>query len=386
MTASTNMPVARACMLVAGLAGGAYCAGTAVMNGLSGAEGWAGYALGLSGGAVAFGSWFILPFATVVKREGDGFTALMMRLGWVMCTAFVLWNATGFTALHRTEKAGASEHKIAEYARADRQLKSAEADLEVAKKDARWASTAACTNATVDKSRAFCGQVAVIKSNISTAQYILHQGRPGSADAQAEAIGFVLQLNPALVAKLDPVLKALVQELAMSLFLFCAFRPSRRREGVQERPAAVEVAVACSPDLTPLLELISEAQAAIAAARVEYDRAAELAVFAQYEALLASAADCFVDEADDVIGYDVPAVIEAAVPEVAIVAPVKAVAKKAEPVVKKGRRMRDNHGRFAKKAKLAHVEANPQPKPQLSAVPLGGMENVVILGTGPKKK
>lgn len=385
MTASTNMPVARACMLVAGLAGGAYCAGTAVMNGLSGAEGWAGYALGLSGGAVAFGSWFILPFATAVKREGDGFTALMMRLGWVMCTAFVLWNATGFTALHRTEKAGASEHKIAEYTRADRQLKSAEADLETAKKDARWASTGACTNATVEKSKAFCGQVAVIRSNISTAQYILQQGRPGSADAQAEAIGFVLQLNPALVAKLDPVLKALVQELAMSLFLFCAFRPSRRREGAQERPATVEVAVASAPDLTPLLELISEAQAAIAVAQADYDRAAEMVPFYQYEALLASAADLFVDDAiDDVIGYDAPVV--AAAPEVAKVVPVKAVAKKAEPVVKKGRRMRDNHGRFAKKAKLAHVEPNPQPKPQLSAVPLGGMENVVILGTGPKKK
>lgn len=385
MTASTNMPVARACMLVAGLAGGAYCAGTAVMNGLNGAEGWAGYALGLSGGAVAFGSWFILPFATAVKREGDGFTALMMRLGWVMCTAFVLWNATGFTALHRTEKAGASEHKIAEYTRADRQLKSAEADLETAKKDSRWASTGACTNATVEKSKAFCGQVAVIRSNISTAQYILQQGRPGSADAQAEAIGFVLRLNPALVAQLDPVLKALVQELAMSLFLFCAFRPSRRREEAQERPATVEVAVASAPDLTPLLGLISEAQAAIAMAQADYDRAAEMVPFYQYEALLASAADLFVDDAiDDVIGYDAPVV--AAALEVAKVAPVKAVAKKAEPGVKKGRRMRDNHGRFAKKAKLAHVEANPQPKPQLSAVPLGGMENVVILGTGPKKK
>lgn len=385
MTASTNMPVARACMLVAGLAVGAYCASTAVMNGLNAADGWAGYALGLSGGAVALGAGFILPFASAAKRDGDRAAAFIMQLGWAMCTVFVLWNATGFTAFHRTEKTGASEHKIAEYARAERQLKSAEADLEVAKKDARWASTGACTNATVEKSKAFCGQVAVIRSNISTAQYTLQQGRPGSSDAQAEAIGFVLQLNPALVAKLDPVLKALVQELAVSLFLFCAFRPGgRRREEAAPAVQVVEVAVAQAPDLSPLLGLISDAQAAITAARAEYDRAVELVPFYHYEALLHGAADLFVDEDEDVIGYDAPAA--PAAQDVAIIAPAKIVAKPAQPVVKKNRKMRDAHGRFAKKAKLAHVEPNPQPKPQLSAVPLGGATNVVILGTGPKKK
>lgn len=384
MTHSTNGSVARACLLVAGIAGGAYCAGTAFLNGLEGAGGLAGYAMGVSGAAVAFGSWFILPEAAKLADEGRRGEALVARLGWVMCTVFVLWNATGFTALHRTEKTGNAQVSIEAYDRAAQQLTAAQSELALAKTNARWAASASCTDATVEKTKAFCAQVAVIKSNISTAQLILSKGRPGAADAPAEAIGFVLQLNPALVGKLDPVLKALVQELAMSLFLLLALR-DRKKAAPAVQPTVV---AAPSVDLEALLGHIDTAQAEVAAARAAYEAAAEQALLARYTALLTEAADLFVDDVEDVEGYTAPVAI-AAEPVVEVVAePVaKSVrpAKATEPVAKPKRRMRDNNGRFAKRAKLVAATETPVTKPALSALPLNGKGNVVIFGTQPKK-
>jgi len=386
MMASNNMPVVRACMLVAGTVVGGYCGLSAFRNGLMSAPGLDGYLLGSAGAAVAFGSWFLMPYAAHLKQEGERAAAWVVRLGWLLCTVFVLWNAVGYTATHRTEKVEGADLKIEAYKRADRQLKGAEAELEALKQNKRWEATAGCSNATAAKSKEFCGQVAVTKSNISTAQYTLNQGRPGSADAQAEAIGFAIQLPAVLVGKLTPLLWALALELAQTFFFYCAFRPSGRKEAAPE--VVVTEAPASQPvDLSPLLALISDAQAQISAARTEYDRAAELVPFYHYQAMLIEAADLFVDEPEDVIGYTAPAVTEPVV-----IAPVAtpiplpvAKAKKAEPVVATKRKMRDSHGRFAKKAKLVAVTEKPQVKPQLSAVPLGGQQNVVIFGSGPKK-
>jgi len=386
MMTPTNVSAMRACLLVAGLAGGAYCGSTAFLNGLEGATGWAGYALATSGLSVAFGSWFILPFAAHVSSEGARGEAWMLRFGWALCTAFVLWNATGFTAIHRTEKVSTSQVSIDAYNRAETRLSEATAELNEYKKNKRWEATNGCSNATVDKSREFCGQVAVTKSNISTAETTLAKGRPGAADAQAESIGWLLQLNPALVSKLDPVLKALIQEIAMSLFLLCAFRPSTaRKEAVTVKAPVAKVA-----DFSPIFEAITAATAEINAARAEYDRAMEMLPFLRYEALLATAADLFVEPEADILGYVVqpaPAVEAVVAAEVQIVAPQAKKAKKAQRNTKADamNRRRDANGRYAKKAKLIAKTDEPKRKPQLSALPLNGAENVVIFGTHPKK-
>lgn len=363
--------VSRAALLVTGTVVGAYCAGTAYMNGAASAPGLAGIALGAAGAAVACGSWFLLPEAKQLAQEGSKLAAKVVSLGWLMCTLFVLWNAVGFTAFHRTEKVGNASQKIAAYDRADAQLQSASADLEEQRKNKRWASTNGCTNATVAESVTFCNQVASTKSNISTAQYVLKEGRPGTSDPQGEIISFALgNIGPALVGKLTPLIWALTQELAMSLFFYIALRPRKAAAS----PAAVIVSEPAvkAADLSPLLSLIKVAQREIATAQENFDRANELYQFHHYQSLMQDAWECFVE------AEDAPAAVVEAAPAVVVR---KAERKTATPikVVAVGKRVRDNVGRFTKKAKLVSVtpKAVPLEKPKLGNLLLGSGENVV---------
>lgn len=373
MTASTTMPVSRALTLVAGTVLGAACAYYAYSNGVKSAPGFDGQVAGAVGASVTILSWFCLPLAAHAALNGEHGRAWAARAGWVLLTLFVLMNAIGFTAFHRKERVGGNEVAISAYDRAESGLRSAEADLDVARQAKKWASTKGCTvTLTLEDSKTFCGNVTVIKSNIATYRDALNKGRPATADAQAEAFA-PLGFDAKRVADWNPILWALVQELAMSLAFYLGLRPGRKEEvaavvePVTVSPEAVIPAtepVATAPDLSPLLSLLSAAQAEVEAAR-----------FAYFNAMLEGVTLAWAQEA--------AAIVEPATETVPLPVAVKK-AKKAQRKVVAPRKVRDANGRFAKKAKLVSVEANP--KPRLSDLPtLGGTENVVILG-GPKKK
>lgn len=381
MKTDTTMPASRACTLAAGVVVGGACAWAAFKNGFALApDQLDGYVFGAAGLGVAVGSWFMPALASHAALEGERGRAWVLRGVWVLGTLFVLMNAVGYTALHRTDKVGGNTVKVEEYERASAQLKSAEADLEVAKQDKRWAKTSACTNATAEQSKVFCGQVAVIRSNISTAQYTLKQGRPGAVDAQAEAVAWPLMADPITVGKAMPIVWALIQELAMSGFIYAALRPRRRRDDeVAAEPAfehytikveAAPAVEAAPVDLSPLLVAAEEALQEVEAAR-----------FAFYQAMAYGALEAFQDDEEDVSTVTVAA---PAVEEVQNVATPVAKAKRGQPKKTKQRKVRDASGRFAKKAKLVSVTAEPV-KIKLADLPtLGGSANVVIFG-GPKK-
>lgn len=372
MTASTTMPVSRVFTLAAGTVLGAACAYYAYSNGVKSAPGFDGQVAGAVGASVTVLSWFCLPFAAHADLNGERGRAWAARSGWVLLTVFVLMNAVGFTAFHRKERVGGNEVAIAIYDRAERGLRAAEADLDMAKQAKKWSSTKGCTVAlTLDDSKTFCGNVTVIKSNIATYRDALNKGRPATADAQAEAFA-PLGFNAQRVADWNPIIWALVQELAMSLAFYLALRPGRKEEvaaviTVAALEAVVTVAqpVTAAPALEPLLSLLAAAQAEIEAARMAF-----------YGAMLEGVTLALAQEA---------AVVVEPVTEIVALPVVVKKAKKAQRKVVAPRKVRDASGRFAKKAKLISVEANP--KPRLSDLPtLGGAENVVILGAGPKKK
>ena len=91
---------------------------------------------------------------------------------WAVCILYAMTSALGFAALNRSDTSGqrAMQHEKYEDLRAEmtrinqqqgwlekhRPTGTVQADIEGAKQNTRWTTSAGCTNATVDKSREFC--------------------------------------------------------------------------------------------------------------------------------------------------------------------------------------------------------------------------------------
>lgn len=197
---------------------GAYCAFTAFRNGQNLAEGLDGIAFGSAFAAVVIGSWFLLPLAAQSPKG----RAALMRLGWALCLAFVLINAVGFTATHRTATVGTKTNTIAAYDAALTSLKSAQERLSAMKDNRRWQSTSGCTDATVEQSIEFCRQVQQALTDVAKNQSVVTSGKPATADAQADTIAWATRVDAAVVSRAMPIFMAVVLDIAASLFIWAA--------------------------------------------------------------------------------------------------------------------------------------------------------------------
>lgn len=237
-----SMNLSRLAIGMCGIVVGSYCAYGAFRNGQSLAHGLDGIAFGAAFGAVVVGSWFLLPRAS----QEAGIRALLMKAGWLLCVAFVLANAVGFTATHRSEKVGGASVAITGYDQSLATLTTARSELEIMKNNPRWATTQGCTNATADKSIGFCSQVIARQSEIMSAGAVLTKGRPATADAQADTIAWVLRADTMTVSRAMPIFMAVVLDIAASLFMFAALAPATARETIDitpivEAPRALKV-------------------------------------------------------------------------------------------------------------------------------------------------
>lgn len=216
--------MARLAIGLCGCTVGSYCALSAFRNGQNLAPGIDGMMFGAAFAAVVIGSWFILPLSR----------SPLARAGWLLCTGFVLANAIGFTATHRTGTVGEKQNSIATYNTALTGLQQATERLTAMKGNRRWESTSGCTNATVEQSVTFCNQFSATQAKADKFQAIVSAGKPATADAQADTIGWVIRADTATVSKALPIFMAVTLDVAATLFMFLALASNLQKMQIAE--------------------------------------------------------------------------------------------------------------------------------------------------------
>jgi hypothetical protein len=226
--------------LAIGLCGcvvGAYCAISAFRQGQAMAPGYDGYVFGAAFAAVVVGSWFILPLAQ----------GWLSRAGWFLCTGFVLANAIGYTATHRTETVGGKQNTIAAYNAALTGLEQATERLTAMKGNRRWESTKGCTDVTAEQSVTFCHEFSATQAKADQFQAVVSAGKPATTDAQADTIGWVIRVDAATVGKALPIFWAVALDIAVTLFMYLALAGN-----VQKTNVATPVATKLTTELIPV--------------------------------------------------------------------------------------------------------------------------------------
>jgi hypothetical protein len=213
-----SLTLPRLAIGICGAVVGAYCAISAFRNGQALASGVDGLAFGSAFAAVVIGSWFLLPLAA----QSPARRAALMRLGWLMCLVFILIQAIGFTANHRTTVVGGKANTITAYDTALASLTQAQERLSAMKRNARWQSTSGCTDVTVPQSVAFCDDHRATQAKADQFSATVSAGKPATADAQADTIAWVLRADAGVVSKAMPVFMAVVLDVAASLFIWVA--------------------------------------------------------------------------------------------------------------------------------------------------------------------
>lgn len=213
-----TMLLSRLAIGMCGMVVGAYCSYTAFRNGQMLAPGLDGIAFGSAFSSVVVGSWFLLPLAA----QSPSSRAIIMRAGWALCLAFVLINAIGFTATHRTHTVGDKANAITIYDMSLTSLKNAQERLTALKANARWAKTSGCSDATAERSIEFCRQVQQAQADVASNQAVVTAGKPATADAQADTIAWATQIDTAVVSRGLPIFMAVVLDVAASMFIWVA--------------------------------------------------------------------------------------------------------------------------------------------------------------------
>lgn len=224
--------LARLAIGLCGCTVGSYCALSAFRNGQSLAPGIDGIMFGAAFAAVVIGSWFILP----LSRNP------LARAGWLLCTGFVLANAIGFTATHRTETVGGKQNTIATYNTALTGIEQATERLNAMKGNDRWTSTSGCTDATVEQSITFCNDFSATQAKADEFQAVISAGKPATSDAQADTIGWVIQADTATVSKALPIFMAVVLDIAATLFMYLALASNVRNAEHSQMSAETNIA------------------------------------------------------------------------------------------------------------------------------------------------
>jgi hypothetical protein len=233
------------CLLIAagGCVAGAYSAYAAFENGKLISEGSAGLMFGLAFGAVVVVSWLMLPWADKRAEEGSHRDAWLWRVSWVLALVFVLANSIAYAVHYRTEMTEGRGLRIDAYERARQMEALATAEITGLRMNPRWQLTSGCSNATAEKSRAYCGMVHNAEARIQAAEAQLTQGRPASKDAGAETLAWVLGVDEAKVRRSLPIFWSLVLELMASLCMreaFATLRTSPQTTKASPRPAVAE--------------------------------------------------------------------------------------------------------------------------------------------------
>jgi len=244
MHSYSSIPGARVATGLSGIICGAFSASAAFVNGKNlGTTDTSGLLFGAAFAAVVVGSWFLPGYAAEAWSRNARARAVTLWIGWAITVAFVLVNAVGFTALHRSETVGHRAIEASSYDRAQAQLETATAELAAAKANPRWLTTAGCTNATAERSRAFCEAVQAKQAEIQAARAVLDRGKPASVDAQADTLAWVTGQPVEWIRQAVPVFLAVVLELAASLLLWASMKPA-----VEERaPTPATTALPAAP-------------------------------------------------------------------------------------------------------------------------------------------
>jgi hypothetical protein len=217
------------CLLIAagGCVAGAYSAYAAYENGKLISAGSAGVMFGLAFGAVVVVSWLMLPWADKRAEEGAYRDAWLWRISWLLALGFVLANSIAYAVQYRSEMTETRGLKIDAYERARQKEALATAEMSGLRMNPRWQATSGCSNATAEKSKAYCAMVHNAQAKIEEAEVQLTQGRPATKDAGAETLAWVLGVDEAKVRRSLPVFWSLILELMASLCMREAFATLR---------------------------------------------------------------------------------------------------------------------------------------------------------------
>lgn len=215
---------------------GTWCLRGAYENGCDLAGVWGGGAFA----SAVIACWF-LPSLARTTTIG---LAIVAWLAMVPGTAWVLVNAVGFAAKHRTANVSTQKNVIEAYDRAADDRTRLEAELLRMKTNPkkpgedhpRWTSTAGCSNATVAESTDYCAEVRRVRDGLDAARKILGQGRPLSADPMADSLRKLISMSAADINEWWPIWAAIISEGLATVCMTLAFAPVRRREEPVTKP------------------------------------------------------------------------------------------------------------------------------------------------------
>lgn len=226
----------------------------AARNGLAlGVTPFDGITFAAAGSSVVVMSWFLPELASDAWAARAKVKAAAATALWIVTATFTLMQAVGYSAHHRGETVEAKRSAVLGVADARKHLSTAEAELAEMKANERWQQTAACTNATAAKSKAFCDMVAAKGAEIAEARTKASASAPGSVDAQADALAWASGLSAAWIASAMPVIMAIVFELGAGLAFFAASGAAVARSAPVEA-AEVPVEIVVEAEALPAIE------------------------------------------------------------------------------------------------------------------------------------
>lgn len=232
---------------VAGIPIGFTCLRGAYENGCDFAGFWGGSAFA----SIVIACWFIPAIArtTTTAVSIAAWVAMIFGTGWV------LMNAVGFAAKHRTANVSTQKNAIEAYDRAVEDRARLEAELlrmkinpkKPGEDHPRWTSTAGCSNATVVESTDYCTQVRRVRDELAAARETLTHPRPLSADPMADSLRKLIDMSAADINEWWPIWAALISEGLATVCMTLAFAPVWR--------PPVAIAAPQAPEADPAIEM-----------------------------------------------------------------------------------------------------------------------------------
>lgn len=224
-----------------GIAAGAVCAYTAYHNGLNMDPGEAGQWFGYGFLAIVCGSWLLWPLAGHMKLLGNDAWATGLKVAWVAAMLFVIGNAIMYTASHRTEAVEGRGLVIDRYTEAKAEKTRLFEELNLLKQNPAWEESKGCT-LRIKGGKRLCDSKATLEAKIDAQNAILKAGKPGSKDAGAETLAWVLNADASKVGRAWPIYIAVMLEMMASLMMKLALSPWAPAATAKASPKAKETA------------------------------------------------------------------------------------------------------------------------------------------------
>jgi hypothetical protein len=224
--------------------------------------------------ALVVATWAILPAAEARWQAKHYVSAIVAGIVWLGLTVLVVLNTIGHVAANRSNGVAERAAIASDYERARMNLQNLEIELAVARGSKLFTRSAACGNDTEEASKIFCEAYRALLKRKEEAEKVLGGPKPRPLDAQAETIGWVLGVSPALVAKATPLVQGAAFEIAaVAMFALWASMggklpaPASVNETVVEKPqeparASVEIRAIDVPEApaSPVLAIAGPSQ------------------------------------------------------------------------------------------------------------------------------